>query len=450
MSHAQTSVDSVGRPVASLAALFAAGAPLPSHQAWQRMLTRQLAWPVSVVMVLIVLWVSWAPLSGAVVASGQVQTEFGRKVVQHQEGGIVRDILVRPGQTVRRGQAVMVVGDVRSDAAADLLSKQLLAEQLRAHRARAEFDLAGGVPWPSGAPPELVARESQLFDARRQALSAQIAAIQAQMSDARAQVSALNAQLSASERASSLAAQELAMHGQLAESGFIQKTRLVAMERAQADMQGRVEGIRGQMAEARVQLNVMAQSMAQARAAYQQRAGDELKDTAVRIRDIEERLRPTQDQQARQTVRAPVDGQVMSVRVAAPGTVVGPREPLLEIVPDHESLVIELKVDPHDIDHVRAGGAADVRLSAFDARQTRLLKASVQSVSPDAVTDPLTHQPWYTARVMVSPDELQRHQGMHLTPGMPAEVFVTTPPRTLLQYLLEPLGVFARRAMREP
>jgi multidrug efflux pump subunit AcrA (membrane-fusion protein) len=111
---------------------------------------------------------------------------------------------------------------------------------------------------------------------------------------------------------------------------------------------------------------------------------------------------------------------------------------------------VELRIDPHDIDHVRPGDAAEVRLSAFNARSTGLLRAKVNAVSPDAVTDPVTLQSWYSAQVEVKKDELVRHPQLRLQAGMPAEVFITTPPRSLLAYLLEPLGLFAQRAMREP
>jgi len=222
------------------------------------------------------------------------------------------------------------------------------------------------------------------------------------------------------------------------------------MERGVADTRVRAEGARSQIAEAQMQVSALANSIAQARGSYQQRAGDELKDAGARLREIEDRLRPSQDQFDRQIVRAPVDGTVMALRVGAVGTAVGPREPLLEIAPSEESLVVELHVDPHDIDHVRQGGPAEVRLSAFHVRNTPLLRGVVTTVSPDAQADPSGRQSWYAAQVEVDAAELARHPRLRLQAGMPAEVFVTTPSRTLLGYLLEPLGVFGRRALREP
>jgi membrane fusion protein, epimerase transport system len=435
-----------------LAALLARHAPAADAQAALRRVRRHLAVPLAVCAALVAAWVAWAPLSGAVIASGQVQSALGRKVVQHQEGGIVRELLVRPGQVVRQGQPLLVVGDVRSDAALDLLRKQIDAERLRAARSRAELALAPGfeLPLDMAPAPDLVQRERQLFDARRQTLNEQLAAVQAQSREAQARIGALTAQLAAGERAAALARDELGLNAELVQSGFVSKSRLFGMERNVAEAAVRAEAARGQIAEAQMQLGGLANSLAQLRGAYQQRAADELKDAGIRQRELEDRLRPSIDTAERQTVRAPVDGTVMALRVSAPGTAVGAREPLLEIVPSSESLVVELRVDPHDIDHVRVGDSAEVRLSAFNQRSTPLLQAVVSQVAPDAVSDPATRQAWYVAQVEVRPAELQRHPQLRLQAGMPAEVFVTTPPRSLLAYLLEPLGVFASRALREP
>ncbi len=378
-----------------------------------------------------------------------------RLVEQHQEGGLLRELRVRPGQVVRRGEVLLVIGDVRSDAALDALRKQLDAERLRAARCRAELAFARQVDWPAdaelpAAAAESRARERSLFESRRQMLDDQLAALQAQAHDAQARIAALGAQLEAGERSTRLAADELAINTTLAESGFIQKTRLLGLERGMAELHGRSEATRGQIAEARLQSNGVASSLAQARGAYRQRAADELQEAGARIRELEERLRPSSDQVERQNVRAPVDGTVMALRVSAPGTAVGPREPLLELLPSDEALRVEMRIDPHDIDHVRAGADAEVRLSAFDARSTKLLKARVASVSPDALTDPQTRQPAYLAQVEVPASEMALQPQLRLQPGMPAEVFVTTPSRSLAEYLLKPLGVFARRALREP
>jgi HlyD family type I secretion membrane fusion protein len=434
----------------SLASSFTGGTPDAEQTATLRTLRWRVVLPVVVIATLIGIWCAWAPLSGAVVATGQVQAELGRKTVQHQEGGILREVLVRQGQPVRRGEALMVVGDIRSDAGLDLLTKQRDAERIRVSRARAEFDLASSVEWPHGAVDEALIPERQLFYARRRTLTEQLAAMEAQAHEAKARAKALAAEVEATERGTTLARDELNMNVELARNGFVQKARLITLERTMVDLTARTEAARGEIAEANMQFSALVNLMAQARGTYQQRAADELKEATTRLRELEDRLRPTQDQVDRQTVRSPVDGTVMALRVSTPGTAVGPREPLMEIAPANENLIVELHIDPHDIDHVRKDGPAEVRLSAYNSRRMPLLSAKVISVSPDAIVDADNKQSWYVAQVEVRTDELAKHPHLRLQAGMPAEVFVTTPARSLLDYLLEPLGDFARRALREP
>jgi HlyD family type I secretion membrane fusion protein len=372
--------------------------------------------------------------------------------VQHLEGGIVSEVKVREGQRVNVGDALLVVADVRSAATLDLLRKQLAAERLRIARFRAELALAARVDWPGAGAEgtDALDRERELFETRRRALEEQLAALRSQAQGARARAAALAAQIAAAEAAVGLTQEELALHEPLVAAGYEMKTRLVTLQRGLAEQRARAEAARGQMAEAGMQGSALANASSQLRGQYAQRAADELERSTARARELEERLRPADDQAQRQVVRAPVDGVVTALKVSAPGTAVGPREPLLELVPEKEALVVELRIDPHDIDHVRVGGAAEVRLAAFDSRSTPLLPATVTVVSPDALADPATGRAGYVAQVEVSAPALRRHPELRLQAGMPAEVFVTTPARTLLHYLLQPLRLHAWRALREP
>lgn len=417
-----------------------------------RRLQRQAAWPVALVAALLALWSSVAPLEGAVIAEGQVQAMLGRKQVQHQEGGIVRAVHVRPGQAVKRGEPLLVVADLRSDAQRDLLREQHDAARLRAARAAAELALAADYTEPDGLAVAAERRQSERagFDARRQTLAASVAALQAQIRDGEAQAAALQAQLQAGEQVLGLAHDELAMNAALEAGGFISKARLLPLERSVADGRGRTASLRGQLAELRRQLGALQGALADARGRYRQRAADDLHEAETAQRETADRLRPTEDLVERQTVRAPVDGTVMALRVSAPGTAVGPREPLLEIAPSDERLVVEVRLDPHDLDHVRLGQPAAVRLAAYDARRTRLLDGVVTQLAPDASPDPLTRLPRVVAQIEVAAQALDGSDGLRLQAGMPAEVHLATAPRSLLAYLLEPLGAFASRALREP
>ncbi len=409
--------------------------------------------PLAVVIALGGVWSATAPLSGAVVAPAQIKVELNRKTVQHQEGGIVREILVRDGQKVSAGEPLVVVGDVRSSAELSLLQDQLRAERIRRARAAAEAALETGFTAPAdiaGEAAEHLARERALFAARRRTLDEQIVSLRAQIREAHAQAAALATQITATETSTRLSDEELEINDKLAQQGYVQRTRVLALQRAAADYRGKVGEYRSELALARSRAAELESRIAQTRNQYQTLAADELKEASAKVRELEDRLRPSQDQVERQLVRSPVDGEVMSLRVTAAGEAIGPRQPIVDVVPANEKLVIEGRIRPEDIDYVRKDSPAEVRLTAFDTRTVPLLPGKVVFVSPDRVTKADTGESWFTATVEVDAGSLKDHPEVRLQPGMPAELFVTTPARTVLEYLAKPLGGFASRGMREP
>jgi HlyD family type I secretion membrane fusion protein len=439
----------------SFAGLLANSDNDPNTRAELARQTRRMIVPLALAVGLIALWSAMAPLSGAVVANGQVKVELNRKTVQHQEGGIVREILVRDGERVRAGQPLVVVGDVRSDSELSLLQDQLRAARARSARAEAEAALPSRFTAPADLAGQLeaaehLAREHALFAARRRTLDEQVAALEKQIRDAHVQADALEAQIAATETSGRLSAEEVEMHSKLVREGFINRTKLLELQREASDYVAHVGEYRSALAIARQHVGELEARIAQARNQYQQQAADELKEAAAKVRELGEKLRPSQDQVERQMVRSPVDGEVMSMHVSAVGEVVGPREPILDVVPEREKLVVEARIHPQDIDHVHKDAPAEVRLSAFDARTVPLLPAKVVFISADRVTDPDTGESWFVATVDVDAASLKNYPQIHLHAGMPAELFVTTPERTLFQYLTKPLNLFANRAMREP
>ena len=410
--------------------------------------TRDFLVPLAAVAVLAGLWTATAPLSGAIVAPAQVKVELNRKTVQHQEGGIVREILVRDGQKVRAGEALVMIGDLRSDAELSLLRDRLNAELVRKARAAAEAALEPRFAVAQAS--EHAEREQALFAARRRTLDEHVASLQAQIRDARAQAAALESQIAANEAAARLSAEEIEINEKLARQGFVHRTRMLALERGAADYRSRIGEAQSDLAAARQRTGELQARIAQARNQYQSQAADELKEASARMREIEERLRPSQDQVERQLVRSPVDGEVMAMRVSAAGEVIGPREAILDVVPAREKLVLEARIRPEDIDYVRKDGLAEVRLAAFDARNTPLLPGRIVFVSPDRVTRPNGTESWFVATVELDTAALRNQPHLRLQAGMPAELYVTTSERTLFEYLARPLATFASRAMREP
>lgn len=400
-------------------------------------------------------WGALAPLTGAVVAPAVVKVDLNRKVVQHQEGGIVRDIFVRDGDRVKAGQELIRLDDVRIDAQLDLLRTQLDAERAKAARLEAERRYAAHPTFPKSllekkSDPkvaELLTKETELFRARREALDTQIAVLRRQIGETGGEEKALSEQLAAEERALNLQKEELAANRRLLDQGYVQKTRILTLERAVAEYEARYGEHRAEESQARQRATELELRILSARNQYAQQAADELKDTTGRLFDLEERIRPSKDASERQRITAPISGEIVNLRVFTPGSVIGPRDVLMEIVPAQQDLIVEARIRPEDINHVRKGSPAEIRLTAYKSRTTPLVDGAVSYVSGDRLVDPDSHAPYYSVHIQVDHGSLR---GLTMSAGMPAEVYVRTDSRTVLDYLLAPVTQYLRRAMREP
>lgn len=406
----------------------------------------------------LVAWVVLAPLSGAIIAPAFVKVDMNRKVVQHQEGGIVKQVLVRDGERVQQGQTLVVIDDVKLDATLDLLRTQHDGERAKAARLEAERAMLPEVKFPADMVErarepkvvEFIQRESALFRARREALDSQIAVLRKQIRQTEDEAKALDGQIAAEARALKSQKEELALNEKLFKQNYVQKTRLMTLERAVAEYEARWEEHRAELAKTRqrsseLELRVLAQ-----RNAYVQSATDELKEITTRLFDLEERLRPSKDAADRQRIAAPIAGVVVGQRVFAAGAVVGPREVLMEIVPEDKTLVVEARIRPEDINHVHKGSDAEVRLTAYKQRTTPLVAGNVNYVSADRMLDTQTGTPYYVVHVDVPARALEEAGNLRMQAGMPAEVYIRTDSRSAFDYLFAPVTVYLRRGMREP
>ena len=404
------------------------------------------------------IWMVVTPLSGAAIAPGAVKVDMNRKTLQHQEGGIIKEILVRDGSHVEAGQTLLVINDVRVDANYDLLITQLDSEMAKASRLFAESTLESPVSYAKellsrdeeSRVKELMRRENAVFGTRRQMLDAQIKLLKEQIQEAQREAAGLGEQVEAEKRVIQWQQEELRANQQLEEKGFMSKTRLLALQRGVAEYEARLGEHRAALAQARQRSGDFELRIASLRNNYMKEAADELKEATAKTYDLRERLRPSLDASQRQKVIAPVSGEVVDLRVTTVGAVVGPREPLLDIVPVNPELIVEARVRPEDITYVKIGGDADVRLSAFKQRITPTVTGKVIYVSADSLTDNKTGATYYLTHVKLTAESLKEAGDLKLQAGMPAEVFVKTPARTPLQYLLDPLTGFLQRSFREP
>jgi epimerase transport system membrane fusion protein len=405
------------------------------------------------------IWMVITPLSGAVIATALVKIDMNRKTVQHQEGGIVKEVLVRDGSRVKAGDILLLLDDVRVDATNELLRTQLDGDLAKSARLDAERALETSILYPveltsrASAEPrvsELMAREGAVLASRRNVLDSQEKLLRGQVREAQREAKALSEQVAAEERGLKLQREELAANQELANKGFMSKTRILGFERAVADYESRRGEHQAALAQARQRAGDFELRIASLRNEYMQKATDELKETTARSYDLRERLRPSMDAALRQKVVAPVEGEVVDLKVTAAGAIIAPREALMDIVPINPELIVEARVRPEDILYVRAGGEADVRLTAFKSRSTPVVTGQVVYVSADRLTDPASKVTYYLARVKLTPQALKEAGDLQLQAGMPAEVFIRTPERTPMQYLLEPVSGFMQKSFREP
>lgn len=404
-----------------------------------------------------VLWSWLAPLSSAVVASGMVKVDSNRKKIQHQEGGVVKEILVRDGAHVKAGDVLIRLDETRAGASQGVLQTQYDAALALQARLVAERDRAPAIVWPE----ELLARkadpkaveimegqESQ-FLARRASLVGQLRILDQQIASKRSEIEGLAGQQAAKESQLASLKTELAGLTDLLTKGMVEKTKYRNLEREIA----RVEGERGEhvseIAAARSMIGERALQKFQIRKSFHEDVTAELRKTQTELYDYLERMDAASFVLAQTELRSPVDGTVTDLRIHTEGGVVTPGELLLEIVPEGDALIVEAKVRPQDVDRVRVGLDAGIKLSAFDQRTLPELDGKVTYLSADIIEDPRSGQAYFLTRVEVPEAQLARLEGLTVVPGMIADVFVRTGERTFLEYLLHPIVASFDKAWRE-
>jgi HlyD family type I secretion membrane fusion protein len=413
---------------------------------------------ILVLVAAVAAWSALAPVSGAVIAPGAVKVDMYRRTVQHQEGGIVDGILVRDGSRVKAGDPLLVLKDVKVEAGMDVVLTQLDAELAKSARLQAEQAWADKIAWPPelqarASEPriaQLLRREQDLFQTRREAYRTQVELIQRQLKDTASEIQARQAQVKADQAALKFQREELESNRKLLKEGFISNTRILALERSLADVEARLSEHEADLATARSKGSELKLKEVNLRTTMMQEAANEMRQTTVQLLDLRERLRPLQDAASRQRIVAPIAGEVVGLKFTTVGAVIGPRDPILDIVPENIELLVEGRVRPEDVNYVHAGAEADVRLTSFRQRITPVVDGKVIYVSADRIEDRDQRTAYYVVHVRVTPEALVKAGDLKLQAGMPAELYIKTAPRSALMYVLDPVTGFLQRSLREP
>jgi HlyD family secretion protein len=402
-------------------------------------------------------WGATAVISGAVVASGSLVVDSNVKKVQHLTGGIVGELRVRDGDRVRVGDIVVRLDETVTRANLAIVSKGL--DELMARKARLESERDGSdtIVFPAqllaGAddPDRAAAMDSErkLFNLRKTARSGQKAQLRERIAQLQEEITGLTAQQNSKVKEIGFIERELAGVRELWKQNLVQLNRLTALEREAT----RLDGERGQLIATAAQAKgKIAETSLQILQIDQDIASDvakELREVDGKIGEFIERKVAAEDQLKRIDIRAPQDGTVFQLAVHTVGGVITAGDPIMLIVPEADNLSVEAKVNPQDIDQLQLNQKAILRFSAFNVRTTPEIEGIVTRISADTSSDQRTGQSYYTIRIAMAADQLERLGDVKLLPGMPVEAFVQTGDRTMLSYLIKPLHDQFMRAFRE-
>jgi HlyD family type I secretion membrane fusion protein len=404
-----------------------------------------------------VLWSLVAPLSAAVIAQGFVKSDTNRKSVQHLEGGIVQRINVRDGDRVEQGQVLLELGSTQITANAVVYGGQLDARQVKAVRLRAERDNVASLDLPEPirsraeepAMRAILESERRAFDSGRTLLQTENRLLTAQIAEVDKQIVALDNQVAAQTRAASLMAEELETNRGLLAAGFISRPQLLGLERQLEMYRVAISEQTAAMHAARQRRQDLDLRLQNSLAERRQRAALELANVEAEIDDLLGRGVAARDAVSRLEVRAPIAGTVVNLKVFTVGGVISSGQPLMDILPAEDDLVIEALADVRDADDLREGQPVEVRFSGLPARDVAPLGGTLDYVSADRVEDPRSGLPHFVIRVRIARDELGKLP-VPAKAGVPVEVYVQLGERSPMDYLLSPLTHSLRQALREP
>lgn len=403
-------------------------------------------------------WAMSTRISGAVVAGGQVEVEQQRQIVQHPDGGVVQDITVSEGSTVAAGDLLLTLDGTLLRTEHTIVEGQYFEILARRGRLEAERADADTIAFPdelvqtataSPALQDLIAGQTSLFRTRLDTLRQSLDQLAKQSDQIDSEVDGIDAQIAALATQRELIGRELTDQQSLLDRGLAQASRVLALEREAARIDGELGSLQASSASAAIRQTELQIQRLRLAAERREVAETELGDLGYRELELAERRRSLTEQLERLEIRAPVSGVVYNMQVTTPRSVIRPADPLLYIIPQDRPLVIGARVATINIDEIQLGQPVVLRFSAFSSRTTPEIDGRLDRISADALLDEATQTPYYRAEVSIPPDQLEKLGGLALVPGMPVEVYIQTGDRSPMAYLMKPLTDYFNRAFRE-
>jgi HlyD family secretion protein len=443
-----------------------------STGAWYRDVPLSAKWPIFTGLAILVVWLGcfgvWAgvaPLNSAVVARGTFMATGQNKLIQHLEGGIIREIAVKEGDAVEANQVLVRM----DDTAANTKLRRLVLKKFRliAMKARLEAEMHSletiETPDAFGRrkdDPEIKAileQQRAELRARRASLATEESVLKKQIAGLEESIRGYQSQVQSTKDRIALFNEELKDKSSLLGQQLVRKSDVLALRRSEASLGGDLGELLGRIADSRERIAQANERIAQLHSTALRDEVKELRETETDLDDVQEQIRAAQDVLERVYVRSPVHGIVVKNNFHTPGGVVAPGAVILELLPIGDERIIEAHVNPRDISHVSVGQQALVRLSALNQRITPMVGATVIYVSADALAEQVQansetepRREFYVVRVRLDQDDIVKHMPEFIpTPGMPADIYITTGERTFFEYIMKPVLDSFSRAFRE-
>ncbi|MGE5267660.1 MAG: HlyD family type I secretion periplasmic adaptor subunit [Deltaproteobacteria bacterium] len=403
------------------------------------------------------LWAATAEIAGAVIASGLVVVETNVKKVQHPTGGVVGDLFVRNGSSVNEGDLLVRLDDTVTRANLQVLAQQLEELLVREERLKSERDGRPEIAIPAQlierqsepAIAEIVMGENSLLRSRAQSIAGQRKQLAERALQYGKEAEGIAAQIEAKRSEIGLIAEELAGLAELEAKQLVTTTKIAALKREKARLQGELGQYEAAAAQSAGRKAETALQLARIEQDLLTEVVKELREVQSKIAELRERRLAAEDQLRRIDIRAPQSGTVHQLTVFSKGAVIEPGAPIMLIVPGNDRLLIEARINPRDIDQLFVGQQATIRFAAFDTRTTPEMRGNVASLSPDLSRDNLTGEQFFTSRIELPEAELAKLGSNRLQPGIPVDVQIRTAERTVLSYLMKPLADQITKAFRE-
>jgi len=405
------------------------------------------------------LWAATAPLQSAIVAPGIYVATGQNKVIQHLEGGIIQDIMVREGDRVKAGQTLLLLSETRANANLQRLVIRFAQNEAALNRLRAEAAFESSVEFSKALEDfkslpgidAIIKNQSAMFLARKNRLDSELQMYGRSLAAYEKQITGTQAQLAAVSEQLSFTREELDLKQALVDKGLIRKSDVLSLQRGQARLQGEVGRLNSEIGHFTELKTRIDRQVVASKNAYALEAVENLERVETEIKDIRERINAAKDVLERVAIKAPVDGIVVKLNYHTPGGVVEPGKEIVELLPLRDDLIIEAHIRSQDIDNVKLGPDAMIRLTALNRRVKPMIPGKVVYISADRLPENegyVASKDVYLARVELDAKSAQT-AGFHPTPGMPTEVYITTGERTFKTYLFQPVIDSMQRAFKE-